>query len=90
MSYVSTMTEFRKVKADLFEKYGDGILMGDDTTRAKILKDLIPAARFAKMPAERLLTALATQYVEHVQPTTRGASLGEERSDRPDTLRSVP
>lgn len=65
---ITDMSEFRRVKKDLFAKYGDAIIMGSDEEREKILAELKVAAKFARMPAERLLTALARQYVEETAP----------------------
>jgi hypothetical protein len=80
------MDEFRKIKAGLFEKYGDKIITGTEADRVAILADLKTAARFAKVPADRLLTALAVQYVELSQPPH------EERArvERPTPDRRIP
>lgn len=83
---VASMDEFRKIKQGLFEKYGDKIIMGDERDREQILAELKTAAKFAKVPAERLLTALAVQYVDLPKPQH------EERArvQRPSADRCVP
>ena len=61
---ITTIAEFRAAKADIIARYGEALLNGDTKSNAALLKDLAPLAKYAKMPAEKLATALARAYVD--------------------------
>ena len=62
MKRITTMEEFRAGKAAILAKYGDAVMMGDAAQTKAILAEIAPLAKFAKLPPERLLRALASQY----------------------------
>ena len=68
MSRITTMEEFRAAKEAILNKYGDAIIMGDATQTKAILAELIPLAKFAKLPPDRLLRALASRYAFNLPP----------------------
>lgn len=82
---IASMDEFRAVKVKLFAKYGDRIIMGSAEDTKEILKDLAAAAKFAKLPVERLHTALARQYAETVYSQPKP----EERARDEQGLRCI-
>jgi len=64
---ITTMDEFRAGKQAILRKYGDAIMMGTELETKAILADIVELARFAKLPPERLLKALASQYANGLQ-----------------------
>lgn len=63
-SRITTIEEFRTAKQKLIKKYGDKLLVPTTIELAQILKECEPMARYAKIPAEKLLSAVAAVYVE--------------------------
>lgn len=63
MKSITSLDEFKREKRRLVDKWGDQLLLGDAATVKQIHKDCEALARFAKLPVERLHTALATDYV---------------------------
>lgn len=61
---ITSITEFSAAKRGLVEKWGDKLLLGTNDDVRNILRDCEPLAKYAKVPAERLHTALARDYVE--------------------------
>jgi hypothetical protein len=64
MKLISSIEEFKVAKAAFVNKHGDSLMMASEAKRAVMLEELAPLAKFSKMPAERLLTAMAKQYAE--------------------------
>ena len=64
---IASMEEFKAAKLKVIAKYGDAIMLGTEAETKAILAEIAPLAKFAKMPPERLLKALASQYA-HALP----------------------
>ncbi len=62
MKLVANMEDFRAAKLALIAKWGDKVMSGTDDETREILKDLAPAAKFARLPVHRLLRAVASMY----------------------------
>lgn len=58
------MTEFKRRKAEFVAKHGDQLLLADDAKQRVMCTELEDLARYAKLPAARLLQAVAKLYAE--------------------------
>jgi len=59
------MDQFKEQRARFIEKHGaDAIMMADENARYAMCLELEPLAKFAKMPAEKLLALIAKAIAE--------------------------
>ncbi len=68
MKKIRSMDEFTAAKTAFLEAQGEKIIMASELERRNQLVELAPLAKFAKLPAERLLQALAKFYIEVLRP----------------------
>jgi hypothetical protein len=67
MATISSMEKFVEAKNAFVKKYGDDLMMATAKRRGEMLVEAAPLAKFAKLPVERFITALARQYASGLQ-----------------------
>lgn len=64
MKLISSIDEFKKAKAAFVAKHGENMVVPTIAEHDRMLAELAPLAKFAKLPVDKMLSCLANRWLE--------------------------